>query len=57
MDRETLQPDLNYGFGSQTSKSRRRRVPRETRAPLEVFSDQSAASDSSINLLTRSKDL
>ena len=56
---QTLQPDFNFGSGSRSSKSSPRRVPRETRATesciaLEVFSDRSAESDSSINLLTRS---
>ena len=56
---ETLQPDLNFGFGSRSSKSSPCRVPHETRATeacvaLEVVSDRSAESDSSINLLTRS---
>ena len=59
---QILQPDFNFGFGSRDSKSSARRVPRETRAnelsvAFEVFSDRSAERDSSIHLLTRSKDL
>ena len=53
-----LTSTLKFGSGSRSSKSSPRRVPRETRAiescvVLEVFSDRSATSDSSINLLTR----
>ena len=53
-----LTSTLKFGSGSRSSKSSPRRLPRETRATescvaLEVFSDRSAAGDSSINLLTR----
>ena len=57
-----VQPGFSFGFGSRSSKSSPCRVPRETRATesrvtLEVFSDKSAESDSSIKLLTHSKEI
>ena len=41
---QTLQPDINFGFGSRSSKSSPRRVPRVTEScvALEVFSGRSA---------------
>ena len=59
---QILHFDFNFGFGSRNSKSSPRRVPRETRAnelsvAFKVFSDRSVERDSSIHLLTRSKDL
>jgi len=59
---QILQPDFKFESGSRNSKSSPRRVPRETRASklsvaFQVFSDRKTERNSSIHVLTRSKDL